>query len=145
MGIVKQSHGDVTAESKPGKGFTFTVYFPKIAEEPVSDTLISDDLTPPVPNASSSWMMEALLAVGEELLAELGYKVTSRTSSRKALVVLKNDPSRFDLVISDQTMPYITGVELAREILAIRPVLSVTSRMLILQKHPALNVFLRCP
>jgi CheY-like chemotaxis protein len=60
-------------------------------------------------------------------------------------VVLKNDPSRFDLVISDQTMPYITGVELAREILAIRPVLSVISRMLILQKHPALNVFLRCP
>ncbi|HUJ68969.1 MAG TPA: response regulator, partial [Syntrophorhabdales bacterium] len=51
---------------------------------------------------------------------ELGYEVTSRISSREALALLKDDPSRFDLVITDQTMPEMTGVELAQEILAIR-------------------------
>ena len=58
-------------------------------------------------------------------MPELGYEVTSRTSSRQALELLKQDPSRFDLVITDQTMPEMTGVELAREILAIRPELPV--------------------
>ena len=59
--------------------------------------------------------------MGEELLAELGYNVTSRTNSKEALALLKEDPYRFDLVISDQTMPDITGVELAKEIIALRP------------------------
>ena len=59
--------------------------------------------------------------MGEEILTELGYDVTSRTSSREALALFRTDPSRFDLVITDQTMPDMTGVELAKEILAIRP------------------------
>jgi CheY-like chemotaxis protein len=59
--------------------------------------------------------------MGEALLAELGYEVTSRTSSRQTLDLPKQDPSRFDLVITDQTMPGITGVEPAGEILGIRP------------------------
>ena len=59
--------------------------------------------------------------MGEEILAELGYEVTSRTSSREALALFRVDPSRFDLVITDQTMPEMTGIELAKEILAIRP------------------------
>ena len=58
--------------------------------------------------------------MGEEILAELGYEVTARTSSREALALFRVDPSRFDLVISDQTMPEMTGVDLAGEILAIR-------------------------
>ncbi len=63
---------------------------------------------------------EALVEMGEDILAELGYEVTSRTSSREALALLKEDPSRFDLVITDQTMPEMTGIELAGEVLAIR-------------------------
>jgi DNA-binding NtrC family response regulator len=63
---------------------------------------------------------ESLVEMGEELLAELGYEVTSRTNGRAALALLKDDPLRFDLVITDQTMPEITGVELAKEIFAIR-------------------------
>ena len=52
--------------------------------------------------------------MGEELLAELGYEVICRTSSKDALALLQEDLSRFDLVITDQTMPEMTGVELAR-------------------------------
>jgi DNA-binding NtrC family response regulator len=63
---------------------------------------------------------EALAEMGEDILAELGYEVTSRTSSKEALALFRLDPSRFDLVITDQTMPEMTGVELAGEILSVR-------------------------
>ena len=63
---------------------------------------------------------EMLVDMGEDILAELGYDVTSRMSSREALALFRLDPSRFDLVITDQTMPEMTGVELAKEVLAIR-------------------------
>jgi DNA-binding NtrC family response regulator len=63
---------------------------------------------------------EALVEMGEDILAELGYEVTSRMNGRQALALLKEDPSRFDLVITDQTMPEMTGVELAKEVLALR-------------------------
>ena len=59
--------------------------------------------------------------MGEDILAELGYEVTSRMNGREALVLFRLDPSRFDLVITDQTMPEMTGIDLASEILAIRP------------------------
>jgi CheY-like chemotaxis protein len=59
--------------------------------------------------------------LGEEILAELGYDVTSKTNSRGALAPFRLDPSRFDLVVTDQTMPEMTGVQLAREILTLRP------------------------
>ena len=61
------------------------------------------------------------MEMGEEILSELGYDVTSRKSSREALSLVREDPSRFDLVITDQTMPEMTGIELAREVLELRP------------------------
>ena len=64
---------------------------------------------------------EALVEMGEDILAELGYDVTSRMNSREALALFKARPIPFDLVITDQTMPEMTGLELAKEILAIRP------------------------
>ena len=60
------------------------------------------------------------MELGEDILAELGYGVTSRTNPREALALFRLDPSQFDLVITDQTMPELTGLELAKEILAIR-------------------------
>ncbi len=55
------------------------------------------------------------------LVAELGYEVICRTNSREALALFRLDPSRFDLIITDQTMPDMTGLELASEISRIRP------------------------
>ncbi|MGD0660841.1 MAG: response regulator [Syntrophorhabdales bacterium] len=64
---------------------------------------------------------EALAVMGQEILTGLGYRVESKTSSREALALFRLDPSRFDLVITDQTMPEMAGVELAEEVIAIRP------------------------
>jgi PAS domain S-box-containing protein len=119
-GIVKHSNGHITAESEPGRGSTFTVYFPKITGEVETAFVIDDEL----PTGSERILLiddeEPLLEMGEDILAELGYEVTSRMSSREALSLLKDDPTRFDLVITDQTMPEMTGIDLAKETLAIR-------------------------
>ena len=120
-GIVKQSNGYITVESEPGKGSVFTVYFPQITGEQEAYAVGDDE----IPTGSERILFvddeEALVEMGEDILAELGYEVTSRMSSREALALLKADPSRFDLVITDQTMPEMTGVDLAKEILALRP------------------------
>ena len=69
---------------------------------------------------------EGLLAeMGEELLTELGYQVVSKTGSREALAVFRLDPLAFDLVVTDQTMPYLSGLDLAKEMLSLRPDLPI--------------------
>jgi PAS domain S-box-containing protein len=119
-GIVKQSSGYVTVESVPNQGSAFTVYLPKVMGGLRADAVNDDTL----PTGRERILFvddeEALVEMGEELLEELGYDVTCILNSRQALALFRLDPSQFDLVISDQTMPEMTGVELAREILAIR-------------------------
>ncbi len=121
-GIVKQSDGHIAVESEPGAGTTFIIYFPKVAGAVKSEGRNKDE---EVPTGAERILFvddeELIVAMGEEILAELGYEVTSLTSSREAFSLVKEDPSRFDLVITDQTMPEMTGIDLAREVLALRP------------------------
>jgi len=120
-GIVKQHNGYITAASEPGEGSTFAVYLPKIAGALETDAVGDHEIPTGFERILFVDDEEALVEMGEDILAELGYEVTSRMNGREALALFRLDPSRFDLVITDQTMPEMTGIDLAREILAIRP------------------------
>src|SRR5208282_738767 len=63
---------------------------------------------------------EHLTAMADEMLTDLGYRVTAKTGAREALALFRLGPSKFDLVITDQTMPEIMGAELVKEILSMR-------------------------
>jgi PAS domain S-box-containing protein len=124
-GIVKECEGYITAESRAGEGTTFSLCFPKIPEEARDE----ENAAEAIPTGHEKILFvddeEALVEMGHETLTGLGYHVESRTSSREALSLLRLDPSRFDLLITDHTMRDMTGIELAREVLAVRPDMKV--------------------
>jgi CheY-like chemotaxis protein len=124
-GIVKKSNGTIGVESHPNQGSIFYIYLPQI-EMPSA--------APPhpslVPRGGSGRILfvddEKMIAdIGEKMLKRLGYDVVSRTSPLEALELFKVRSRAFDLVISDQTMPGMTGDALARELMQINPEIPV--------------------
>ena len=124
-GIVKKSGGAIQVESEPGKWTIFYIYLPRI-----NMTLpIKAAQRKPIEGGPERILFvddeKMLVDIGEQALQRLGYHVVSRTSSIEALELFKAKPDYFDLVITDQTMPGMTGDALARELLRIRPNLPV--------------------
>jgi PAS domain S-box-containing protein len=120
-GIVKSHDGVVNVYSEPEKGATFNVYLPGITH---SGTMSGDKVQPLVGGTERIIFVDdehALVDMGRQMLSSLGYNVTGAMSSTEALVLFRAEPARFDLVITDMTMPKMTGIDLAREILKIRP------------------------
>jgi PAS domain S-box-containing protein len=125
-GIVRSHGGAVTVESDLGRGSTFRVYLPSAsaaAEEALRHRA-----------AESHGHGEHVLVVDDEadvaqllerILIARGYRVTSFTSSEDALNAFRRDPAAFRAVITDQTMPRLTGIELARQLKALRPGVAV--------------------
>lgn len=124
-GIVESHGGAISVKSKPGKGTTFCVVFPTVPEAE-EQTTHSDEKAP---RGTESILFvddeEAIVQIAKRNLGQLGYKVTGFTSSLKALQEFKNSPDSYDLVITDQTMPEITGDQLSKQLLDIRPDLPV--------------------
>jgi PAS domain S-box-containing protein len=124
-GIVVGMGGGISVESSVGKGSTFTVYFPTIS------TAVDEQAVPHPPAMAGT---ERLLVVDDEAiigtmlqdaLAFIGYQVRTSESAVEALELLGSDPSAFDLVITDLTMPELTGVDLAKKIWNLRSDLPV--------------------
>ncbi len=120
-GIVDKINGSIMVDSEQGTGTTFKIFFPVTSEE----STYTENILGPVLTGDETILYvddEMMLAhMGKQMLERLGYSVTARTSSVEALELFRTLPDKFDLVITDQAMPNITGDELAMSLLQIRP------------------------
>jgi PAS domain S-box-containing protein len=125
QGIVMNHDGIISVNSEVGKGTTFNVFFPIVKREPIPEITIDGD----IPTGKEVILFiddeESLVKMGRQRLEHLGYQVESATSPLEALELFRSNPHQFDLVVTDLTMPKMTGDRLLKEILAIRPEIPV--------------------
>jgi CheY-like chemotaxis protein len=119
-GIVRNNGGAITCESTPGEGTTFMVYLPEFVPEGDACEASGEDM----PTGSERILFvddeEILVDLVKNMMEGLGYRLVGKTSSIEALETFRQDPGDFDLVITDLTMPGMTGDQLARKLLEIR-------------------------
>ena len=120
-GIVKALKGNILAESAPGEGALFRVLLPMADTGDASTEKPGEQL----PRGRERVLFiddeEFLAELGKDLLEKLGYTVIAMTDGPEAIRFFSENPDRFDLVLTDMTMPVITGVEVARSLLGTRP------------------------
>lgn len=124
-GIITGHGGAIVADSVVHKGTKIEVYLP-VVPAPSLERMLDQG---PIPVGKETILFvddeETIVHLGKELLTQLGYTVEIYTSSVEALRAFRQDPSRFNLVMTDQTMPGLTGEALSRELLRIRPDLPI--------------------
>jgi PAS domain S-box-containing protein len=120
-GIVKDHGGAITVHSRPGLGTTFDIYLPRVEVCAIKE---SETHTPMAKGKEHILFVDDERFLGDtaqDLLKTLGYNVELKTTSIEALDAFRANPDRFDLIITDYTMPHMTGLDLSLEIMRIRP------------------------
>ncbi|MBP9010635.1 MAG: PAS domain S-box protein [Smithellaceae bacterium] len=124
-GIVRDCGGAITIDSEPSRGTAVTIYLPLLD----ADSSAKEEKTEEILRGRGRILLvddeEPIASLGQEILSSLGYEVDVRYSSNDALEAFQAHPDRYDLVITDMTMPNMTGAGLARELLKIRPDLPI--------------------
>jgi PAS domain S-box-containing protein len=125
-GIMKSHDGSISVYSEPGKGTVFHLYFPVFEAEAV----VREAETNPIPRGQEEQILfvddeEVLANLGKKMLERLGYQVTVKTSALEAIAAVRDQPERFDLVITDLTMPVMNGAKLGSELLQLQPGLPI--------------------
>ncbi len=120
-GIVTNAGGSINVYSEPGTGTTFNVYLPVVNNDSGEQTM---EIKPPLKRGSGHILLiddeKEVVKMEKNMLERLGYNVTSRTSSIEALELFKKSTKKFDLVITDMSMPNISGDKLSVEMIRLR-------------------------
>ena len=144
-GIVKSYRGFIRVESEPGKGTSFHVYIPAVKKSIIIPEATKKDEI--LPTGSERILVvddeNSILELNETILKKLGYEITATLNSQDALEQFRIHPDRFDLIITDQTMPNLSGAELAEKILKISPhmpIIICSGHSSVLSKEKALSM-----
>uniref|UniRef100_UPI004057883C response regulator n=1 Tax=Candidatus Electronema sp. TaxID=2698783 RepID=UPI004057883C len=126
-GVVEDCQGFIEVESALGQGSAFHVYLPVLPEEEKEQTEAEAEIS--LPGGAERILLvddePSIVHISDAILSTLGYHVTAEMDSVAALERFKSDPAAFDLLLTDQTMPGLTGSELAKAALQVRPDLPV--------------------
>ena len=125
QGITKNCGGKVVVKSKLGKGTAFYVYLPRTDLDKVAKKTAENTVTPPAPTGAENVLFvddePELVDLGRKFLEHLGYQVVTKNNGNDALREFSKKPNHFDVVVTDMTMPKMTGEKLAQELISIRP------------------------
>ncbi|ACN16332.1 predicted fusion protein, periplasmic substrate-binding protein (N-terminal) / sensory box regulatory protein (C-terminal) [Desulforapulum autotrophicum HRM2] len=127
-GVVEEHGGYVTVDSGPGQGSAFQLFFP-VVDERAGNQIEVPNLQEVPPGGREHIMVvddeESILLSTQELLKDYGYEITAFENSADAYAEFEKDPLKFDLVITDMTMPQLSGVELSTKMLNLRSELPI--------------------
>ena len=121
FGIIQSHEGNILVKSEPGKGTEFQIFFPK-----TNESINEEEYEEKIVTGGNEHILfvddeQDISIMSKEILSDLGYQVTAFSESLNAFESFKSGMDIFDIVITDQTMPGLTGLELSKKILQLKP------------------------